>query len=467
MTLGSEQGMHRFRVTSVFAARTVVGGNVAIAIAITIMMAVALFCAAPARAQECPGNPDAIGTSRVLTLQPGEMTRVGRMQYPETLPLDDHEVVLTFDDGPLPPHSNQILDILAGQCVKATYFLIGRMAHEFPDVVRRIHAAGHTIGTHSEDHPLRFGKLPIDRMRQEIDNGIADVSAALGDPTALAPFFRVPGLESSPSLESELAAHSLVVFSADAVADDWHRRIKPAQIIERAISRLEVRGRGILLLHDIHPATVAALPGLLTELKAHGFRIVQVVPAILTEPEVLARAVAPTVAWTMLGQDALLDGGAAPHWSNPGDASAAGMTVLAAPDEQSFEIGYALTPTISTGDIEAGDVVADAVPQGAYRSPPALSAAAQWPGPGMLNIGLPIEPPRFIADAIETKSNSEVAGPLGRAKLRHHEFHLQRRAGPHRPVARAGHVAPASHTGRRADLLSGLRALAALAIPRT
>ena len=252
-------------------------------------LAGALTAAAPALAQagaqpapakddnNCPGNPQALGTSRVLAIEPGEYPRVGLIQYRDTLPLADKEVVLTFDDGPLPPYSNQILDILAGQCVKATYFLVGEMAREFPAVARRMYDAGHTIGTHSESHPLRFDRLPIDKLRWQIDQGIADVGAALGDPAKVAPFFRIPGLARSDELERELAARSLTVFSADAVADDW-RHIKPGEIVRRAISRLEERGKGILLLHDIHPATVAALPELLKELKQHGFHVVHVVP---------------------------------------------------------------------------------------------------------------------------------------------------------------------------------------------
>src|SRR5215831_15519148 len=99
-----------------------------------------------AAAADCPGHPDALGTSRVLVVDPAEHARIGTMQYPETLPLQDHEVVMTFDDGPLPPYSNRILETLASQCVKATYFLVGRMSRAYPDVVRKIHEAGHTIG---------------------------------------------------------------------------------------------------------------------------------------------------------------------------------------------------------------------------------------------------------------------------------------------------------------------------------
>src|SRR6516164_4816532 len=234
---------------------------------------------AAAPAEICPGHPDAIGTSRVLAIDPGQFPRVGQMQYPNSLPLNDKEVVLTFDDGPILPHTNQILDILAAQCVKVTYFLVGEMARAFPATVRRIYEEGHTIGTHSEDHPTRFGELPVDKMRQEIDWGISDVAAALGDTRYMAPFFRIPGLARSNLLESELAARGLSVCSSDTVADDWHHRIGAKGVIAAAMKRLEARGKGILLLHDIHPRTVSALPGLLKELKDKGFHIVHVVPA--------------------------------------------------------------------------------------------------------------------------------------------------------------------------------------------
>src|SRR5579863_1072066 len=234
--------------------------------------------------QTCPGNPDALGTSRVLPIDFSAYQQLGRMQYPDSLPLNDKEVVITFDDGPLPPYTDQVLDVLAAQCVKATFFMVGEMAHSFPATVRRVYEEGHTIGTHSDHHPIGFGRLPLDRMQREIDGGIADVSAAFGgDPRYLAPFFRIPGLERSDLLESELAERGLIIFSADVVADDWHREITPAKITALAMSRLEKRGKGILLLHDIHPKTAAALPGLLDQLQQQGFQVVQVVPSAAYE----------------------------------------------------------------------------------------------------------------------------------------------------------------------------------------
>jgi len=264
-----------------------------------VFFVVWLVSCAAASAEPCAGNPDALGTSRVLTISPSDFKRIGSMQYTQTLPLNDHEVVLTFDDGPIPPYTNEILDTLASECVKATYFLVGEMAHAYPSVVRRIYNAGHTIGTHSQNHPFAFQRLPMPRVQQQVDGGIASVDAALGDSKALSPFFRIPGLGRNPAIESYLASKSLVVWSADVVADDW-KHINAKEIVKRAIRRLDERGRGILLLHDIHPATVLALPALLKELKERGYHVVQVVapgerPASL--PELVASPDTPKEGW--------------------------------------------------------------------------------------------------------------------------------------------------------------------------
>jgi peptidoglycan/xylan/chitin deacetylase (PgdA/CDA1 family) len=247
--------------------------------AVSCLGLVACIAAQTASAADCPGHPDALGTSRTLVVDPREHPRIGTMQYPETLPLEDHEVVLTFDDGPLPRNSNQILDILASECIKATFFEIGQMARTYPEGVRKLRDAGHTIGTHTQNHPLTMNRMPIERARQEIDDVIASVKAALGDDaTALAPFFRIPGLERATVVEDYLASQGIQTWSADFPADDW-RHISSSRVYELAIQRIEAKGKGILLLHDIQPRTVAALPRILHELKARGYRIVHVVPA--------------------------------------------------------------------------------------------------------------------------------------------------------------------------------------------
>jgi peptidoglycan/xylan/chitin deacetylase (PgdA/CDA1 family) len=252
--------------------------------------ALAFIAAQTASAADCPGHPGALGTSRTLVVDPREHPRIGTMQYAETLPLRDHEVVLTFDDGPLPHNSNQVLDILASQCVKATFFIIGRMAQAAPEGVRKLRDAGHSIGTHTQNHPSSMNRISIERARQEIGDGIASVKTALGDDTALAPFFRIPGLSRTEAVEDYVASQGIQIWSADFPADDWHH-ISSSRVYDIAIRRLEANGRGILLLHDIQARTVAALPRILRELKARGYRIVHVVsatpehPATPTEPQ--------------------------------------------------------------------------------------------------------------------------------------------------------------------------------------
>src|SRR5262249_19466707 len=159
------------------------------------------------------------------------------------------------------------------ECAKATFFIVGRQAQAFPDLVRRAYHEGHTIATHSQNHPLHFDRLTVGEASEEIEEGFATTAATLGDEKAVAPFFRVPGLRSSAGAENYLAARAVTVWSADLTADDW-RHISAKQVMQRALDRLERKGKGVLLLHDIQPATALALPGLLQALKARGYRIV-------------------------------------------------------------------------------------------------------------------------------------------------------------------------------------------------
>ncbi|MDT3686963.1 MAG: polysaccharide deacetylase family protein [Pseudorhodoplanes sp.] len=240
-----------------------------------------LFQPGTAQAADCPGNPDAIGVSRTIVVDPREHPRVGSFQYPETLPLKDKEVVLTLDDAPRPA-SAPALDVLAAHCVKATYFVIGKHARDYPDILKKIQAAGHTIGTHSQTHPLSFNRMAAARAEKQIHEGIASVRSVLGDEAEIAPFFRVPGLLRGETVESVAAARGLMVWSTDVMSHDWKRRITVDGIVRRTIDRLEAKGKGILLLHDIHAKTVEALPLIFKELKQRGYRIVHVQAATET-----------------------------------------------------------------------------------------------------------------------------------------------------------------------------------------
>lgn len=252
-------------------------------------------------ASECPGNPNALGTARTIVVDPVEHPRVGSAQYRETLPLDNHEVVFTFDDGPLPPYTTRILDTLAANCVKATFFIIGQMANSYPDHVRRAYREGHTIGTHTENHPLNIASLPIERVEREVQDGIASVTRALGG-TAPAPFFRIPGLARTEAMEKYLAARGLMIWSADVIPDDW-KQISPEQVVERSVEGLTRKGKGILLLHDIHERTAEALPTLLAKLKLAGFSAVHVVPVGPQQP----KTATVSMQWLLPGEDKALD----------------------------------------------------------------------------------------------------------------------------------------------------------------
>src|SRR5438445_11424611 len=130
-----------------------------------------------AEAAEC-SRKDALGTSRVLAVDAATTPGVGLKSFPQTLPLEDHEVVLTFDDGPWPATDRKILAALAQECVRATFFLIGKPASEHPELVRTIAAQGHTIAHHSWTHRSLMRIAPGETT-EEIDRGISADEMAL------------------------------------------------------------------------------------------------------------------------------------------------------------------------------------------------------------------------------------------------------------------------------------------------
>jgi peptidoglycan/xylan/chitin deacetylase (PgdA/CDA1 family) len=234
---------------------------------------------AAAKAADCP-RVGTLGTSRVLAVDAATTPRVGLKSFPQTLPLDDHEVVLTFDDGPWPATTTQVLAALAHECVRATFFLIGRSASEHPDLVRKIAAAGHSIGHHTWRHPS-LKRMTPSAATAEIDRGIAaDEMALHGASTRIpsTPFFRFPGFESTPATLELLQSRRIVVFGADLWASDWNP-MTPAQELKLLTDRLASAGRGIILLHDPKARTAAMLPAFLRYLADHHYRVVHIVPA--------------------------------------------------------------------------------------------------------------------------------------------------------------------------------------------
>ena len=196
------------------------------------------------------------------------------------MPLADHEVVLTFDDGPWPATTSRVLAALAQQCVLATFFMIGKVAAEQPDLVRRIAGEGHSIGHHTWSHRSLM-RIKPGETTAEIDRGISAVEMALhGNATTnpTTPFFRFPGFESTPATLDFLQSRGIVVFGADLWASDWNP-MTPKQELALITARLKTAGKGIILFHDTKAQTAAMLPAFLRYLKDNGYRVVHVATA--------------------------------------------------------------------------------------------------------------------------------------------------------------------------------------------
>src|SRR4051794_36845486 len=182
----------------------------------SIAAALAVLANGGASAASC-ANPNALGVSRVIAVNPQVTPVVGTADYGVRLPLAPGEVVLTFDDGPNAATTPAILRALADQCTRATFFMVGRQARAHPQTARQVAAGGHTIGTHSQNHPLSH--LHGRRATYEIDAGIASVTAALR--RAPAPFFRFPGLYRTRGAENYLRQRGIMVWSIDVDSYDW------------------------------------------------------------------------------------------------------------------------------------------------------------------------------------------------------------------------------------------------------
>jgi peptidoglycan/xylan/chitin deacetylase (PgdA/CDA1 family) len=234
---------------------------------------------AAAPSASCP-HAGALGTSRILAVDVATTPRVGLKSFPQTLPLANHEVVLTFDDGPWPSTTSRVLAALAHECIHATFFLIGRNAVPYPELVRRIAAEGHTVGTHTWSHPS-LRRVKPERAVEEINHGISALEMILhgkATTTPTTPFFRFPGFESTPATLDLLQSRGIVVFGADLWASDWVK-MTPRQELKLITDRLEAAGKGIVLFHDTKAWTAAMLPDFLRYLRDHGYHVVHVIPA--------------------------------------------------------------------------------------------------------------------------------------------------------------------------------------------
>ena len=186
--------------------------------------------------------------------------------------LRDHEVVLTFDDGPWPGNTPAVLKALADECTTGIFFPIGKHATYHPEILRQVYAAGHTVGSHTWSHEnLNNKKLTEDQKKDEIERGLAAVKWALE--TSPSPFFRFPALQHPPEMVTYLGNRNIAIFSCDLDSFDFKSK-NSQQVVDTVMKKLAKLGKGIILMHDFQKHTAEALPTLLTQLKAGGFKVV-------------------------------------------------------------------------------------------------------------------------------------------------------------------------------------------------
>lgn len=238
----------------------------------------------PTIAPDCASRADVLGVSRVVEIDASTGPEFGDQYFKtEAKFLEPGEVVLTFDDGPMRRYTLPILDALDEQCVKATFFSVGRMAIADPATLQEVARRGHTIGSHTWSHK-NLATLSAAAMKREVELGLSAVAAAAGTP--IAPFFRFPYLGHSRSSLDYIRGRGMGIFGIHVDSKDFRTR-SPGVVLRNVLAQLEHEKKGIILFHDIQPSTAGALSSLLTELKTRGFKVVHVVPkqAPVTLPE--------------------------------------------------------------------------------------------------------------------------------------------------------------------------------------
>ena len=237
----------------------------------------AMAPAAPKPAIPC-ANPNAMGVARVVEIDTTGGPGFGSQHFKTFDFLRDHEVALTFDDGPWPGNTQAVLKALADQCLRATFFPIGKHATYHPEILKQVVAAGHTVGNHTWSHQdlqAVLKKSGEDAAIEEIEKGASAVRMMAGAPTA--PFFRFPDLRHPPEMLTYLGGRNVASFSTDIDSFDFKIK-KPDELIRSLMGKLNKLGKGIILMHDFQKVTSIALPQILGELQKNGFKVVHMVP---------------------------------------------------------------------------------------------------------------------------------------------------------------------------------------------
>jgi peptidoglycan/xylan/chitin deacetylase (PgdA/CDA1 family) len=216
-------------------------------------------------------NPNALGVSRTVEIDTTGGPGFGFEHFKQHDFLRNNEVLLTFDDGPWPT-TPKVLAALAEHCVKATFFIIGKHATYYPEILKQVAEGGHTIGSHTWSHAdLGRKNVTPEQAREEIEKGISAINMSLG--AQAAPFFRFVALRHPPELVTYLGERNIAIFSTDMDSFDFKAR-RPEQVVNAVMTKLKKFGKGIVLMHDFQAHTAEAVPELLKQLKDGGYKIV-------------------------------------------------------------------------------------------------------------------------------------------------------------------------------------------------
>jgi peptidoglycan/xylan/chitin deacetylase (PgdA/CDA1 family) len=184
--------------------------------------------------------------------------------------VDGPYIAMTFDDGPSATLTPKLLDLLAAHHIKATFFVIGENVAEHPEIVARAAREGHEIGNHSWSHP-NFGKMSDDSVRSQLRRTDDAIRSATGSrPTLMRPPYGSITPREKHWIHDEFG-YRVILWDVDPL--DW-KRPGPAVVRNRILK--ETQPGSIVLSHDIHPATIEAMPSTLDALEAKGFKFVTV-----------------------------------------------------------------------------------------------------------------------------------------------------------------------------------------------
>ena len=184
--------------------------------------------------------------------------------------VDGPYIAMTFDDGPSATLTPKLLDILAAHHIKATFFVLGEMVAEHPEILARAAREGHEIASHSWSHP-NLAKMSQEGVRSQLQRTDDEIKTAAGKrPTLFRPPYGSITERQKRWIHDEFG-YDIILWDVDPL--DW-KRPGPAVVTHRIVT--ETRPGSIILSHDIHPGTIKAMPATFDQLQAKGFKFVTV-----------------------------------------------------------------------------------------------------------------------------------------------------------------------------------------------